>query len=68
MVKKVKEEQKPLNETNKVDEENKIAEIDKEDKETETEKSKENLTAFQLKERKKRTVFVGNVPVNATAK
>ena len=68
MVKKIKEEQKPLNETNKVDEENKIAEIYKEDKETEAEKSKENLTAFQLKERKKRTVFVGNVPVNATAK
>ena len=67
MVKKVKEEQKPLQETYKVDEENKIAEIDK-DKETEAEKSKENLTAFQLKERKKRTVFVGNVPVNATAK
>ena len=30
--------------------------------------SKPELTAFQLKERKKRTIFVGNVPVNSSAK
>lgn len=29
---------------------------------------KANLSAFQLKERKTRTVFVGNVPMEATAK
>lgn len=31
-------------------------------------RDKAALSAFQLKERKKRTVFVGNVPVDATAK
>ena len=28
----------------------------------------ENLTAFQFKERKKRTCFIGNIPLEMTAK
>ena len=67
MVKKVKESEKPSKETKA--EESKIVENPEAEKdETMAEQSKEDISAFQLKERKKRTVFVGNVPVNATAK
>ena len=30
--------------------------------------AKEELTAFQIKDRKERTVFVGNLPINANSK
>ena len=32
------------------------------------EEKDEDLTAFQIKERKQRTVFVGNLPISATQK
>lgn len=73
MVKKVKEIKKPAKKVEEKVEESKIIpapvkkpEIKKD--ETMAEQSKEEITAFQLKERKKRTVFVGNAPVNASAK
>ena len=69
MVKKVKESEKPPRETKAKAEESKIVENpDAQKDEIMDEQNKEDISAFQLKERKKRTVFVGNVPVSATAK
>ena len=42
--------------------------VEKPVKQEEDKESKEDLTAFQIKDRKERTVFVGNLPIDATQK
>ena len=51
-----------------VEEEKKVVIEDQIDEGAEIEKEEANLSAFYLKERRERTVFVGNVPLDTTRK
>ena len=69
MVKKVKENKEPNKEIEKKVEESQIVDkLEAEKDESMAAQNKEEMTAFQLKERKKRIIFVGNLPINVTAK